>query len=232
MARGKLCIGFAHPEDWNSWFGHSLIHTLNADWRGERRIKGRVIAVRSGPMIDKARNDICREFLKHEDNPDWLLMVDTDMVWQPQDLRRLFEAADENERPIIGGLCFAGAAGDMWPVMLVFDAEGNIRLVKQYPVNAPCKVDATGAAFLLIHRGVLEKMQANIGMEHPAPWFAFSYHGKIPYGEDVTFCLRAQSIGYPIYVHTGVKIGHMKTRPLNEAAYLQQLERMEKEEQK
>jgi GT2 family glycosyltransferase len=33
-------------------------------------------------------------------------------------------------------------------------------------------------------------------------------------GEDLTFCLRAAAAGYPIHVHTGVQVGHMKSTTL------------------
>lgn len=226
MAKGKLAIGFASGDQVSSPFLYSLVTTLNEDWRTDKRIRGRVIQVRSGPMIDQARNDIVRAFLDMDDRPDWLLMLDADMTWSPAELRRLFEAADEVERPVIGGLCFAGHLDDArtWPVLLSLQppAEGegpSLQRITEYPRDAICQVDATGAAFLLIHRGVLERMEAEMGPGHVAPWFFVSYMPGIRFGEDVSFCLRLMKMHIPVHVHTGVRIGHVKTRVLTEAVY-------------
>lgn len=230
MARGKLAVGFAHPfEAVSPWFMHSLLQSISEDWRAEKRIKGRIVAVGSGPMVDRARNDVCKAFLRHPDRPDWLLMVDCDMTWEPPDLRLLFQDADEDERPVMGGLCFAGTpdGSKIWPVVLEIvtedlateDVPAGIRRVDDYPRDQVFRVDATGAAFLLIHRGVLERMAEAMGENHPAPWFAFAYRGSVPFGEDVTFAVRCMKLGIPIHVDSRVKIGHMKSRPLTEALY-------------
>lgn len=224
MAKGTMAIGYVHPESINAYFMNSLVQTLIADFKGEKRIKGRVIAIRSGPLVDRARNQIVQLFLEHPDQPDWLLMVDTDMTFGPHQVRKLFQAADAEEYPVVGGLTFAGTSGDLWPVMMVIDKDRQIQQVLSYPKDAMCKVSITGAAFLLIHRGVLEAMAEEYS-DTLAPWFAFAY-GQIkanshdaPLGEDATFCLRAGKMGYPIHVHTGVDVGHLKSRVLNQAEY-------------
>lgn len=227
MARGTLALGFACPEAWGGAgdFLMSLVVTLNEDWRTDRRIKGRVIQTRSGPMIDQARNDIVSAFLAHPDHPDWLLMLDADMVWSPSDVRKLFEAADEVERPVIGGLCFAGHRDEsqMWPTIFkaveMEDGSTDIQKLTDYPKDAVCKVFGTGAAFLLMHRGALERFREAMGENHPAPWFFISYLPANRFGEDVSMCIRAQKLGIPIHVHTGVRIGHVKARVLTEAVY-------------
>jgi len=227
MARGKLALGFACPEAWGGAgdFLMSLVVTLNEDWRSDRRIKGRVIQTRSGPMIDQDRNDIVSAFLIHPDTPDWLLILDADMVWTPADVRKLFEAADEVERPIIGGLCFAGYRDDsqMWPTLFkaveMEDGSVDIQKMADYPKDAICKVFGTGAAFLLIHRGVLERFKEAMGPDHPAPWFFISYTSNNRFSEDWGFCIRAQTLGIPVHVHTGVRVGHVKARILTEQIY-------------
>lgn len=228
MARGTLAVGWAHPLVWEGapLFYGSLMDTISADWRGERRLKGRTIAIQAGPMIDQARNDIVEAFLAHPDQPDWLLMVDADMVWTPADVRRLFEAADEKTHPVIGGLCFANdqRAGTVWPTMMVLSAgdDGeppNMGRVMDWPRGEVVKIDATGGAFLLCHRSVYERMREAVGAANPAPWFFISYLKGIRLGEDVSFCLRCRALDIPIHVHTGVSIGHVKQRVLDERQF-------------
>lgn len=225
LADGTVAVGFIHDDQWDCWFGHSLLRLMCDDLSGPQRIGGRYIGLHSGPMLDAARNQLVRAFLEHTDKPEWLLMVDTDMTFTTEDFYRLLTFADERERPVCAGLCFAGSAkGRIWPVMLVArpddaDAAGFVfREVRGYPKDRPCRVDATGAAFMLCHRRVFTEMLA-LDPDSPAPWFRYAYMGGRQFGEDVPFCIRCRTLGVPIYVHTGVKIGHVKSKVIDEAAY-------------
>ena len=228
MGFGAVAIGFCHPDVWLGapLFYRCLHETFGADASGPRRIQGRIIEV-AGSQIDVLRNDIVTAFLALPDRPHWLLMIDADMTWTPQDVTRLLAAADEKERPIVGGLCFAerrASGGKLWPTLMVWvpDENGSVAGVKDmtdWPRGEVCQVDATGAAFLVVHRRVFERMRERAGPDHPAPWFAVTYLPKARLGEDVTFAIRATALGFPIHVHTGVSIGHVKVRVLDEAMF-------------
>jgi GT2 family glycosyltransferase len=157
----------------------------------------------------------------------WMLMIDSDMVWDPRDVYKLLEVADAADRPIVGGLCFAGGRGtDFYPT--VFNLErndaGNVRTkpVMDYPRDALVKVGGTGAAFMLIHQWVIKEMGEKFaklanGSPNPYPWFieGVDSEGNI-YGEDTGFCRNAQALGIPIHVHTGVRVGHEKSYIITE----------------
>lgn len=154
-------------------------------------------------------------FLDNPAQPDWLWMVDADMVFSYSQLIALLEVADPNSVPIVGGLCFGGRTDRLFPTLyrVVDPATNNgeaIQIVEEYPDNALVRVDATGAAFLLIHRGVLEAMRATF--PPPQYWFSESVYKGEEFGEDWTFCLRAAQLDIPVHVHTGVEIGHVKQR--------------------
>jgi hypothetical protein len=178
----------------------------------------------TGPMIADGRNQIVQTFLSHPKEPEWLLMVDTDMVFGADLADRLLEHADPEHSPIVGGLCFMGGRGaKVEPTLrvLVPDGEGGAEFstMWDYPPDELVNVDATGAACLLIHRRVLHDLGERFG-DTPYPWFAFTVHNGNKIGEDVTFCLRARQAGYPIKVHTGIKVGHSKTNLIDDRAYL------------
>lgn len=181
----------------------------------------------SGPRIASIRNQLTQKFLDHPARPEWLWMVDSDMVFEYQDLLDMLEVADPAERPIIGGLCFGGRATVFPTLYRLVDPKENsgnvIQVITDFPDNALVKVDATGAACLLIHRSVLEKVQSMF----PAPhhWFSESVYQGMEFGEDWTFCLRAAQAGFPIHVHTGVRIGHVKPRVIGLEDFLSQRER-------
>ncbi len=184
---------------------------------GQTRIRT-VAALESGPNLSTGRNLIVREFLDGNLAP-WLFMADTDMSFGADTVDRLIAAADPQERPVVGGLCFSLSQGRKYPTMyeLVEGAPGGLafRRYREWPDDACVRVSATGAACLLMHRDALLAVEKRAD-DPCAPWFRESAIGApmALMGEDLTFCLRCAAAGIPVHVHTGVKIGHMKTTML------------------
>lgn len=202
-------IGYCHPGTVRAEFCASLLATA---MEGKTPLDS-VLTLHSGPNISTARNKIVADFLERQRAP-WLLMVDTDMVWASDALDRLIAAADPEDRPILGGLCFSQDADTSYPVMyeLGENDSGTLAFVRYttWPDDACQRVSATGAAFLLMHRDALRGIEA-IGKDPAAPWFRETAVAPLALmGEDMTFCLRAGAAGIPIHVHTGVQVGHMK----------------------
>jgi len=201
---------------------------------------GAHLPVLSGAQITKGRNKHVREFLainadrREDEKVDWLLILDDDMTFEPDLLERLIGEAHPVERPIVGGLCFAfmlDNARKFWPTLYAYEqGSERLRRLTMYPDDSLIQIAATGAACLLVHRTVLEKMAERY--PPPWPWFAetpFYERGEDgkpiletgdAYSEDITFCLRAQACGFPIYVHTGIKLGHVKTFEADEEAFI------------
>jgi GT2 family glycosyltransferase len=208
-------IGYVHPGTVRAEFCASLLAVC---LEGETRIRT-VVALESGPNISTARNLICRDFLEDGLAP-WLFMCDTDMWFGPDTVDRLIAAADPLERPVVGGLCWSLDGGERFPTMYELTEGGPgkalaFRRYTDWPEDACMRVTATGAACLLIHRTALERV-AKKADDPAAPWFRESAVGAplSLMGEDMTFCLRCAAAGVPVHVHTGVKIGHMKTTML------------------
>lgn len=178
-----------------------------------------VLAVGSGPNISTARNMVCRQFLE-QDAAAWLFMCDTDMWFERDTIDRLAGAADPASRPVVGALCYSvntdGGGGDPYPTMYeLTERDGDLAFIryKTWPENAVMRVSGTGAAALLIHRSVLEAVEKTAG-DVVAPWFRESQTKTALMGEDLTFCLRCWAAGIPVHVHTGVRVGHIKTTML------------------
>ncbi len=226
-----VVLGWVTPGTVSSRFMDSVLRFVFAS-AGEVQLGNRtdhVIAgykfIESGPRIASARNRLVREFLEEPTFKDveWLLMLDTDMVFDEKLLPALFQEVRDSEgkiqRPIVGGLCFGGGRGKVFPTMYqIVDPKTHggksVITVDEWTDGAAVEVDATGAACLLVHRGVYEAMHERIG--EPVPWFAESIYGGAEFGEDWTFCLRARGMGYPIYVNTNAKVGHQKSIVMDE----------------
>ena len=206
-------IGYLHPGTVRAEFCASLLAVC---MEGGTRIRT-VAALESGPNLSTGRNLIVREFLEQGLAP-WLFMADTDMSFPGDTVDRLIAAADPAERPVVGGLCFSYERGVKLPTLYELTQADGGKLAfaryKSWPGDAVMRVSATGAACLLLHRDALLAVEKHCG-DVAAPWFRETSVGPMALmGEDMTFMLRCAAAGIPVHVHTGIRVGHMKTTML------------------
>ena len=226
---GPILLAYCHPGQVDGNFHNSVVNVAVADCMTKRLI-GSYMAIESGPRIATTRNTMCRNMLNEHPWAKYLLMVDTDMSFTYQDVLRLYEAMETHDLGVCGGLCFSvGQEDGMKSTMLImpeFD-EANPptevvslqpyeKLHGTIPENTVLEVFATGAAFLMIRRDVLEKIRAVGGEDEkdavhkPWLWFSEAAVGDGELGEDVAFCVRARQQGFSTFVHTGIDIPHRK----------------------
>jgi hypothetical protein len=220
-------------------------------------LAGGSIELLTGPRVAEGRSQVVEAFLRSDvfKGVDWLLMIDSDMTFEPDALCQLLghayggdPEADpfDPDCPVIGALCFAGGRTRMYPTIYrgatrkAHDGTDQVvpEPIEDYPRNQLVKVMATGAAFLLVHRKVLTHMQMPFpdgygtdmhGQPNPHPWFVEGLSKGVQFGEDVAFCMRVNSLGYGVHVHTGVKTGHIKVLELNEEVWDEYNERVERQ---
>lgn len=223
-ATADVLIGWVHPGKVDSVFTDALLHTIAYDRAsGGERIAG-WNGVQCSANISAGRNKLVEGFL--ESSAQWLVMIDTDMVWTADAVHQLLEVADPDTAPIVGGLCFGQEpdTGLVFPTMYdLTEVDGQAEFVR-YDVWAPESLFAvlgTGAAFLLVHRTVFEAVRDK-GFSVAFPWFQETELEGKRVGEDVTFCMRASLVDKPTHVHTGVHIGHVKSHLVTTQAYFAQ----------
>lgn len=203
-----------------------------------RLIRGGNIAVRYGTGgIVSARNQVATEFLKRD--VEWLWWVDTDMGFAPSVVDDLVAAADPDERPVVGALCFGnreesldGMGGFVTlPMPTVYrwhqvsDGRGGFVPWVDYPRDRLVPAAGTGSACILIHRSVLEKIQAEEGDN----WYTPLHHPEMgEVSEDLSFCMRLARHEIPLFVHTGVKTTHLKQLWVSEGAFDAQRDQAER----
>ena len=222
--RGEaVTVAYCHTNEVTYSWHHSMIELVGWDMSNHGRIMaGGYIAMRgTSASLPEARNQAVRHFL--EDKPaDWLWWIDTDMGFEPDTVDRLLEAADPAERPMVGGLCFSmresepdGMGG--WrtvPTPTVFDwadigGQKGFAVRWDYKPNVLTQCAGTGSACLLVHKSVFERVAEKFGP---------IWYDRVPntttgqlVSEDLSFCMRAQAAGVPLFVHTGVRTTHQKS---------------------
>lgn len=220
----------------HSWH-ESVLRLVVWDLEHEGRVMGTggpfMITCGSGGLVE-ARNTGMRKWLD-ESPHEWLWFVDTDMGFAPDTVDRLLDAADPDERPVVGALCFAarevardGMGGHrIQPVPTLYrpgkDPNGQVGFATRWdvPDNTLVQVAGTGAACLLVHRTAAEKVRAECGDE----WFdPVKYPDGRWVSEDLSFCWRLSKVGIPLFVHTGVQTTHHKMFWLGADDYVQPAE--------
>lgn len=198
------------------------------------------VTLQTGPRVAEGRTQIIQGILKDHrfDQAQWILTIDSDMTFDEDVLCRMLEVAYTNQDQgeghlkILGALCFAGGRTRAFPTIyesIPGEFGPEPKPVDSYPENALVRVFATGAAAMLIHRSVFERMlqpyphgfgTIKDGRRAPFPWYieGVNHLNLQAYGEDVAFCMRAQALTPPVgvWVHTGIEFGHRKTYELNE----------------
>jgi len=137
---------------------------------------------------------------------DFAMWIDSDTVWEPEDIQRLVDA----DQDIISGFvpvspqhAAVGLFNDFNPSLFVRNSA-----VKEFAEQGGLfEADFAGFAFILIKKGVFESMEY--------PWFRPDVrtlpNGRILFpSEDFAWCMRAKELGWKIYAHPQVQPGHQK----------------------
>lgn len=208
----KVSFGSCDNGTVNGAFAYQLIQIALS----RSSVLGPFVRVKGSGLLSRQRNNMVRQFLD-ETKSDWLLMIDSDELLSVANFDRLISTAHDKERPVVAGLVFAsfGSPADLYPspVPSIFqDAPEGFLPLNKYPKNTLLQVDAAGTGCLMVHRSVLERMRETAD-DHQGPNWAWFCDGPINgqwIGEDLLFSRRIRSLGFPIFVDTGVVLPHQK----------------------
>jgi hypothetical protein len=208
--RDKVAIGWLDPGQVDGMFMMSI-----ASIYAERLSRvDALLRVEAGGLLSRGRNELVAQFLTHSD-AQWLLMIDSDEQLSLEDFDKLIDTVHDVDRPIVAGLYFAAWGGDRGSMPLIFKSIPNstqFRPLTDYPTNQVIEIDSAGTGCLMIHRSVLEAIQADASPHEGKVWCWFR---DMPvngdwFSEDHYFCQRAKGLGFTIHAHTGVVLPHRK----------------------
>lgn len=205
----KTLIGIPCMDTVPVGFAQSLLHLE----------KGENVSVlfKANSLVYDSRNLISLTAIEqHFDRVMWL---DSDMMFTPATMRILQEDMTEHGADIVTGVYFK-RRGDTVPVIYdqldAPDKDSSGKLVRKiheymcYPKDDLFPVRGCGFGCVLTSVRVLKDVWDNFGPAFtPYPWA----------GEDISFCHRANQLGYTILCDSRVSCGHIGTYVYTEDDY-------------
>ena len=170
------------------------------------------LARSKGNQIARQRNEL---FLKWEEQKtDWLLWIDSDVVFTLDSLNILLQYAHKDIAKVISGVYFIpnldGLAPLATPTPAIFNnSELNFpKSIHPLPINKLIEIDYAGFGFLLMHKSIIDNIKTVAGNESV---FAETLESdKFFIGEDIKFFTNLKKAGIQAYAHTGALAQHMK----------------------
>lgn len=159
------------------------------------------VAFQMGSLIYMAREDLAKKAIQLE--ADYVLWLDSDMVFEPDTMIQLFKTMREKKADIVSGVYYRRVP-PYKPVMFkTFEINEEGTPVTSAFEEVPEDVftcDGVGFGCILMSTGVLLSVLNKFGtMFNPLPHV----------GEDIAFCWRAKECGYEIYVDPTIPLGHV-----------------------
>ena len=153
----------------------------------------------SGYSCEQARNEAVRQFLQTDARFLWF--VDSDIIL-PEDALELLLSAQAD---IISGIYFRKeASADPTAEVCHLEEEKTIFYQRSEIPDGPFRIAGCGAGCLMIRREVIEKCYQSIA---DGRLFVYSFEPLI--SEDLWFCNLVTSLGYQIWAHGALRLGHL-----------------------
>lgn len=163
-------------------------------------------------VVSRARNLLAQDLLESE--CDYLMFIDSDINFEPEDIFRLMAWGTDPKKGIVAGVPRTRSETKTYIANLEYDENGDLTMNGMGLVRA----ERVATAFMLVRRDVFEKM-----IEAHPEWkyydkktdrmipclfdFQLTEEGYI--GEDYLFCDRAREIGFEVWVDPSISLGHM-----------------------
>lgn len=165
-------------------------------------------------LIYNARNLLAKRAIDKGCNS--ILWLDSDMVFTPTILQELSADLDEG-REFVSGLAFRRKSPIEPTIYKDTGYTKNGRELipfaesyKDYPRNEIFQVKAVGLAAAMMTTDLIVRIYNKYGAPFaPQPGF----------GEDLSFCIKCEEMGVPIWCDSRVKVGHVAQTVVTETSY-------------
>lgn len=155
-------------------------------------------------MGSKFLNAFSTAPLNGEVTYDKMIWIDSDISWTVEDFMKLYNSRFD----IVSGLYF----NEEHVPLFTFKEDDVFFDYKQLQHKKyPFEVFGVGFGFVAMKNGIFESIQR--------PWFETEFQRItndegvemfIPWGEDFSWCIKAQNAGHKIYLDPDIRVGHHK----------------------
>lgn len=163
-------------------------------------------------VVSRARNLLAKDMLESE--CDFLLFIDSDINFEPDDIFRLMAWGTDPKKGIVAAVPRTRNESKVYIATLDYDANGDLTMNGMGLVRAK----RVATAFMLVRREVFETLEK----KHPE-WayydsktnrtlscmFDFQLADEGYIGEDFLFCDRVRSHGFEVWIDPSITLGHM-----------------------
>ena len=172
------------------------------------------LEVVSNSLVYDARNMLAAKAI--DDNCDYVLWLDSDMVFGADLLENLLSCADGKD--FVSALQFKRVFPTTPTIYTIDDGKDQIRYKtrKEYPKNQLFKIEASGFGVALTSTKLLKDVYDSYGLP---------FSPNLGLGEDLIFCYRARQLGYELWCNSSIKIGHVGRYIYSEKDYTTTMER-------
>ena len=163
-------------------------------------------------VVSRARNLLAQDML--ESTCDYLLFIDSDINFEPDDILRLMAWGSDPKKGIVAAVPRTRSEDKVYITTLDYDENNDLTMNGMGLVRAK----RVATAFMLVRREVFVTMTAanpdwkyyDKRSERTIPClfdFQLTEEGYI--GEDFLFCDRARELGFEVWIDPSITLGHM-----------------------
>lgn len=167
-----------------------------------RKVGDCAVSFQIGSLVYNSRNELARRAIQMD--ADYVLWLDSDMVFDPDLLERMFARMESDNLDFLTGLCFRRTPPFSPAIFDKLEYKKGVVLWTDYHgkvlPNEPFEVGGCGFAAVLIKTDVIMSVQA----KHQAMFTPMQNTG-----EDLSFCLRARDCGFRIVCDPTIELGHI-----------------------
>lgn len=161
-----------------------------------------------GSLVYDSRNKLAGYAMESE--ADYILWLDSDMVFQPDTLERMMHTLETHpEVDILCGLYFR-RTHPFTPVLFSrLERDGETLVFEDVETIPDNLFEVAGCGFGCV------LMKTDCLFDIGSNWFT----PFVDAGEDCAFCMRARNKGYKIYCDPDISLGHMAYAPVTKEFY-------------
>lgn len=163
-------------------------------------------------VVSRARNLLAQDML--ESDCDFLMFIDSDINFEPEDIFRLMAWGTDPKKGIVAAVPRTRNEKKNYIATLDYDENGELTMNAMGLVRAK----RVATAFMLVRREVFVQMAE----AHPewqyydhrsertlTAMFDFEVTEEGYMGEDFLFCDRARDLGFDVWIDPSITLGHM-----------------------